>query len=175
MIYVYRKQGKRKPDFPFMLCWANENWTKVWDGGENEILLKQNYSFEDDLKHIQTLIPYFKDPRYIQINNKPVVAIYRSAVLPDVEETLKIWRAEAAKHDLKLHICRFESFRVRGKENLGSFDAAVQFAPFSVMGNEHIKKMSTKDKLLEFIFNSCIKHSFPCLCIKFMQIKIRQG
>src|SRR4249919_2122094 len=71
-----------KPDFPFMLCWANENWTRVWDGDEKEILLKQEYDLEDDRKHIQSLIPYFKDPRYIRIQNKPVFAVYKSSLLP---------------------------------------------------------------------------------------------
>jgi lipopolysaccharide biosynthesis protein len=120
-----------KPDFPFMLCWANENWTKVWDGGENQILLKQDYSFEDDLKHIQALIPYFKDPRYIRIHNKPVFAIYRSTLLPDVEKTLMIWRNEAAKHNLELYVCRVESWGTTNSQYLSGFDAAIDFAPFS--------------------------------------------
>ena len=76
-----------KPDFPFMLCWANENWTRSWDGGNNEILLEQKYCHEDDKKHIQSLIPYFKDKRYIKANGKPVIAIYRSTLLPDVART----------------------------------------------------------------------------------------
>src|SRR6476620_7799168 len=76
-----------KPDFPFMLCWANENWTRVWDGMNNEVLLAQNYSEEDDRAHIKTLIPYFKDSRYIKINRKPIIAIYRSSSLPNPKRT----------------------------------------------------------------------------------------
>lgn len=136
-----------KPDFPFMLCWANENWTRTWDGGENQILLKQDYSPEDDLRHIQALIPYFKDPRYIRINNKPVFAIYRSTILPDIDNTLRIWREEAAKHDLELYLCRFESWSMTGSEYLNSFDAAIEFAPFSNM--KDIQRFSSRyDKLM---------------------------
>ncbi|MGI8584346.1 MAG: glycosyltransferase WbsX family protein [Chitinophagaceae bacterium] len=119
-----------KPDFPFMLCWANENWTKIWDGGENNILLKQNYSEEDDRLHMRSLIPYFKDKRYIKINNKPVVAIYRSTLLPDPKNTLNIWREEANQQGLELYITRFESFGSEGTEYLKvGFDAAIEFQP----------------------------------------------
>jgi lipopolysaccharide biosynthesis protein len=123
-----------KPDFPFMLCWANENWTRAWDGGEKHVLLEQKYYREDALLHIQTLIPYFKDPRYIRINNKPVMAIYRSTIIPNIEEMLAIWRAEAAKHKLELYLCRVESHGKSGEEYLNhGFDAAIEFAPFSGM------------------------------------------
>ncbi|WP_256009576.1 glycosyltransferase WbsX family protein [Desertivirga xinjiangensis] len=120
-----------KPDFPFMLCWANENWTRAWNGSEYDVLLQQNYSEEDDLNHIRYLIEIFKDKRYIRINNKPVIAIYRSTRLPDVEKTVSLWRKEAAKHDMELYICRFESFSEIGKEYLeqGKFDSAIEFQP----------------------------------------------
>lgn len=84
-----------KPDFPFMLCWANENWTRTWDGLEQNVLLKQDYSAEDDEQHINFLMPIFKDPRYIKIDNKPVFMIYRSDVIPNINATIEIWRKAA--------------------------------------------------------------------------------
>ena len=120
-----------KPDFPFMLCWANENWTRSWDGGNNEILLEQHYTASDDLQHIRALIPYFNDKRYIRVDNKPVIAIYRSTLLPDAASTIRIWREEAARHGLELYICRFESFSVGGAVYLDAgFDAAIDFQPW---------------------------------------------
>src|SRR5215207_8468727 len=62
-----------KPDMPFCLCWANENWTRRWDGFEREVLLAQDYSAEDDIAHIRSLLPALRDPRYIRIRNKPLV------------------------------------------------------------------------------------------------------
>ena len=123
-----------KPDFPFMLCWANENWTRTWDGSEKEVLMPQHYSDEDDRTHIKALLPYFKDTRYIKVDNKPVFAIYRSALLPDMKRTISIWREEAAKEGLQLYICRFESYDYHGEALLeAGFDAAVDFQP---LGNQ---------------------------------------
>jgi len=123
----------RKPDFPFMLCWANENWTRTWDGLDDNILLKQNYSEEDDRLHIQSLIPFFNDKRYIKIGGRPVFAIYRSSLIPDPKSTIKIWRDEALKHGLELYLCRFESFGENGKNYVDDgFDAGIDFQPFSL-------------------------------------------
>lgn len=147
-----------KPDFPFMLCWANENWTRSWDGGNNEILLEQKYSAEDDLKHIQSLIAYFEDPRYIRIGDKPVVAIYRSTLLPDPAATIKIWRAEAAKHGMELYICRVESFSEGGANYLeAGFDAAIDFQPWGT-GMSLYKASKIADKQRKFSFR--IKNFF---------------
>jgi hypothetical protein len=117
-----------------MICWANENWTKVWDGGDKEILIEQKYSEEDDLSHIRYLMKFFKDPRYIRVNNKPVISIYRTTVLPNIERTIEIWRAEALKDGIELYICRFESHGQEGKEFLlNGIDAAIDFQPHTGM------------------------------------------
>ena len=122
-----------EPDFPFMICWANENWTRAWDGGEKEILIKQEYSEEDDRNHIKYLVSnIFNDRRYIRINGKHVVAIYRSTIVPNIKRTLQIWREEALKAGIELYICRFESFAEAGAEFLEpGFDAAIDFQPRS--------------------------------------------
>jgi lipopolysaccharide biosynthesis protein len=121
-----------KPDFPFMLCWANENWTRVWDGGNKKILLQQDYSEQDDMEHIRSLIPAFKDKRYIRVNGKCVFAVYRSTSLPNPERTINTWKRVAAEYNIELYLCRFESFGESGKKYLESgFDAAIRFEPFS--------------------------------------------
>lgn len=81
-------------DMPFCFCWANENWTRRWDGNEKEILLQQNYSSEDAKDFIQYLLPFFKDPRYIRIDNRPVLFVYRPSSIVDPQMYQRIWEEE---------------------------------------------------------------------------------
>lgn len=139
-----------KPDFPFMICWANENWTRAWDGGEKEILIKQEYTEEDARNHIKWLIPYLKDPRYIKIDGKPVIALYRSTIIPHVDKMLEIWRQEAKKESLELYICRFESQGDVGKKFfVKGIDAAIDFKPHNL--NEYSEKKHIIPKVINRI------------------------
>jgi len=121
-----------KPDFPFCLCWANENWTRRWDGQDQEVLIAQQYSPADDLAHIQALLPYFHDRRYIRIQNKPLFLVYRSSALPDTRATTTLWRQLGQASGLEdLYLVKVESFptdRQRCPE-LDGFDAALDFQP----------------------------------------------
>lgn len=120
-----------EPDFPFCLCWANEDWTRAWDGETSNILIKQTYSAEDDQKHIHYLLKCFDDRRYIRINARPLFIVYRSNRFPDPLRTAEIWREEATKHGLPgLYLCRVESFRDEHMDPQKSgFDASIEFQP----------------------------------------------
>ena len=85
---------------PFCFCWANENWTRRWDGNENDILLGQNYSTEDATAFIQYLIPFFRDSRYIKVEDRPVLFIYRPSSIPDANLYLNAWKQECHKNGL---------------------------------------------------------------------------
>ena len=128
-----------RPDFPFCICWANENWTRRWDGEDREILIEQHYSEEDDRNHIRTLIPIFRDKRYIRINGKPFFLVYRTSDLPDPGRTAEIWREEARNAGLgELHLCRVESMDKSDPRDIG-FDSALEFAPDWQHRGEQIK------------------------------------
>ena len=87
-------------DMPYCFCWANENWTRKWDGNEAEILLKQIYSLEDARAFIRYLIPFFKDPRYISVNGRPVLYVYRPTSMENPRGYLEVWREECEKENL---------------------------------------------------------------------------
>ncbi len=95
---VDRKLKNPKEDLPFLLCWANETWSRRWLGEETEILIKQEYSELDDQMHMNWLVNVFKDSRYIKVDNKPVFIIYRPTHIPRIKETLKMFR-EIAKEN----------------------------------------------------------------------------
>src|SRR6266446_2869134 len=103
-----------RPDFPFCLCWANENWTRVWDGGGSEVLMEQTYSEQDDRAHIQALMPAFADTRYFRIDGRPLFLVYRTELLPEPARTADIWRSEVSKAGLgDLYLARVENFASR--------------------------------------------------------------
>ncbi|MBN2793028.1 MAG: glycoside hydrolase family 99-like domain-containing protein [Desulfuromonadales bacterium] len=81
------------PDIPmpFCFCWANENWTRRWDGNEDAVLLQQNYSAADAEAFIHYLLPFFRDSRYVRIDNRPLLFVYRPASLPDPQQYLAVW------------------------------------------------------------------------------------
>lgn len=76
----------------FCLCWANEPWTRSWDGKTRQILMNQEYGHEKDWEeHIKYLLPIFQDPRYIKKNNKPVFVIYRTNNVPNLDKMILFW------------------------------------------------------------------------------------
>jgi lipopolysaccharide biosynthesis protein len=125
-----RKLKNPKEDLAFMMCWANENWTRTWDGLDKEVLLKQEYSFADDLAHIQHLIPYFKEDRYIKVNGKPIFIIYRPRLFPDIEKTISIWRKavqDAGFPDIYIGFAQNAEHSFAPAEK--GFDFGFQFQP----------------------------------------------
>jgi lipopolysaccharide biosynthesis protein len=120
-----------RPDLPFALCWANENWTRRWDGLERSVLVRQSYDADDDHRHGQWLARAFADERYIRVDGNPLFLVYRAGDLDDPRRTTRIWREEARRAGVgELFLCRVESFaNERGDPAALGFDAAVEFAP----------------------------------------------
>jgi lipopolysaccharide biosynthesis protein len=120
-----------RPDFPFCLCWANENWTRRWDGREEDILMEQRCSLEDARDFIAALFRAFDDPRYIRVHGRPLLLVYRVDIIPQMRVIASLWRQECRKAGVgDPYLCMVESFGNMGRDpgSIG-FDAAVEFPP----------------------------------------------
>src|SRR5262249_1324967 len=122
---LYRRKDL---DIRFCLCWANETWSRRWDGSEDDVLIRQIHTPETDRRFIEDALRYMDDPRYLTIDDRLVLLVYRSELLPDPERTIEHWRKVVLKSVGKdLFLLRAMSFKpttlVKG------FDASVQFPP----------------------------------------------
>ena len=118
-------------DIGFCLCWANENWTRRWDGHDSDVLMGQNYNDDNDLSFIRDLQPYLRDPRYIRIDGRPLVIVYRPSLLPDCRHTLDLWREDCRAQGLGEIFLAMVQFDVDDPATYG-FDAALEFPPHKV-------------------------------------------
>ncbi len=129
---VERLLASGRPDFPFCLCWANENWTRTWDGLDREVLLEQRHSPESDERFLRDLLPALRDPRYITVDGRPLLAVYRPGLLADPAATADRWRRIAEREGLPgLHLAAVHSFDRADPRSYG-FDAAIQFPPLQI-------------------------------------------
>ena len=145
--------SSQEPNYPFMLCWANENWSRNWDGGFDRILIKQEYCMEDDIRHMQWLCRnVFCDKRYIKVNGKPVFIVYNQESFPDIQTTIKTWRQIAQK---ELHSDIYLMYAEHTTKFYGSdpttlgFDASMDFQPIAVRLIQQPKYMWLKKFLHE--------------------------
>lgn len=126
---VDRFMNNKKMDFPFLLIWANENWTRRWDGLDNDVLIAQDHSPESDKAFIQDLEPYLRDERYIRIGDRPIVIVYRTDILPEPKATAERWREYCVKNHLgEPYLIAAQTFGLSDPRTVG-FDAAMQFPP----------------------------------------------
>ncbi|MFC1688367.1 glycoside hydrolase family 99-like domain-containing protein [Pseudomonadota bacterium] len=116
-------------DLPFCLCWANENWTRTWDGKDGHVLIGQEYSEKDDLAFIEYLSKYLTNSRYIRVEGKPLILVYRPSLLPDPAQTAHKWRKWCIDNGIgEIYLAYTQSFEKVDPVEIG-FDAAIEFPP----------------------------------------------
>jgi lipopolysaccharide biosynthesis protein len=117
-------------DLPFCINWANENWTRRWDGHDQEVLLAQQHSPEDDLAFAKAAEPILRDRRYIRIDGRPLLMLYRPGILPDAAATLRCWRSFFTDAGIgNPYLVMAQAFGDGDPQKYG-FDAVVGFPPF---------------------------------------------
>jgi lipopolysaccharide biosynthesis protein len=149
-------------DFNFTICWANENWTKRWDGRDNDIIIAQKYLDDDPLKFIKDVEHILNDPRYITEDGKPVLAVYRASELKDPAKYADVWRSYfKEKYGKELQLVSYVSFEDKDPREYG-FDIALDFAPLSAFFKNRLFKNSQfpyidiSNKLLDVNFSGIV-------------------
>jgi hypothetical protein len=121
-------------DMPFCLMWVNENWTRTWSGNGREVLLEQRYGDEEDIALVDDLARYFDDKRYIQVDGRPLLVIYRPDLLPnseaDVERIRSLFMTRHGVDPVLFMVQNNHGWDPR-KHGL---DAAIEFLPGKYKG-----------------------------------------
>ncbi|GLQ49278.1 glycoside hydrolase family 99-like domain-containing protein [Dyella flava] len=119
-------------DLPLCLCWANENWSRRWDGRADQILIGQQHSASDDLAFIAHVSRYLSDPRYLRVDGKPLLLVYRPGLLPEAQSTAERWRKWCREHGIgEIYLAYVQSFDRVDPRDIG-FDGAVSFPPNNI-------------------------------------------
>jgi GT2 family glycosyltransferase len=174
--YYYWFSGKRllhrpldevsssgQPDFPFCICWANENWSRRWDGRESDILIGQQHSDDDDLAFILGLESLLLDSRYIRVHGRPLVLVYRIGLLPDAARTASIWREACRRSGVgEIFLASVQSFGATLDPGDFGFDAAVEFPP-----HERAVLLNPQPKMTNRAFKGLV-YDYPATVEKFM-------
>ena len=164
-----------KCELPFCICWANEHWTRAWESKKNQVLIAQRYGGEKEwIEHFEYLKPFLCDPRYIHIDGKPLVIIYRPELIDCLEKMLKCWQKLAINCGIgELSFAyQYVNYDLDESKDKSLFDYAIEYQPvyattymgMDVARNKTISKNKTKlffEKKFHVIldFNS-IKHLF---------------
>lgn len=138
-------------DFPFCLSWANETWSKRWDGRDHHILIQQTHEPKKERwkTHYDYLIKAWTDPRAIKVDGKPVFVIYRPQRIHKIDEMLTYWRELALQDGLPgLYFIFQKQYELPNKECLNLFDAVFQFQPFEAIACPSFNKHSIRHSKL---------------------------
>lgn len=136
-------------NMPYCLCWANENWTRTWDGDTKSVLLEQKYLDSDPANFILSVLTHFNDSRYLKVDGKPMLIVYRAKQIPNVQKVFEIWREAVKKAGFKdLHIAAVDFYDIARPDEVGA-DALVEFPPHKFNGPntvpDHVPEITNND------------------------------
>jgi lipopolysaccharide biosynthesis protein len=153
---------------PICLCWANENWTRRWDGRGDEILIEQHHGPEDDIAFIAHIAPYILDPRYLRVDGKPLLLVYRPIALPNARATAERWRKWCRQNGIgEIMIAYVQGFERPDPRKIG-LDAAVEFPPNTSMptnltARQHLLNRDFRGEVLDWreVARDCSQRPMP--------------
>ncbi len=129
-------------DIQFCLTWANETWSRRWDGMDHHILIQQTHppTVESWGRHFDTLIKYWLDERALRIDGKPVFQIYRALKIPQIQWMFDYFQQRAHKdYGLPgIFFVNVVQYDFPPWEILRHFDAANLFQPFAATRSGNI-------------------------------------
>ena len=133
-------------EFPFALCWANETWTRRWDGLDKDVLIAQTYAPGWVDGYYDSIAPALADSRYIRVDGKPLLVVYRAGQLPDGGSAIRRWRERAAQDGLEgLHVLAVtptRDFEGIPADTLRELDGLVRFPPGSGIGLQSVAHLA---------------------------------
>jgi lipopolysaccharide biosynthesis protein/ubiquinone/menaquinone biosynthesis C-methylase UbiE len=139
-------------DMPFCMIWANENWSRRWDGMDKDILIEQNHSLSDSCSMLDYLRPFMSDPRYIMVDGRPLFIVYRPELIPDMAQTISAWRDKAADFGFPGIYVVCAQVVDDGDPRKYGFDAAMEFPPHKL----HPREISDSIDFLDPAFSGGI-------------------
>lgn len=138
--------ANKKVDMPFCFSWANEPWSRSWNGDSKNVIMEQRYGGEKDwVKHFEYLLPFFMDDRYIKENEKPMFVIYKPDIMTKCYEMMECWDrlAKSAGFPGMYFGFQFPS-AFRNRENEEKFDFGIEFEPlYSRTASQDFLNIST--------------------------------
>jgi len=162
-------------DMPFCFSWANETWARTWSriqvknvwnseeevqdkGNDDGILLEQEYGKEVEwTKHFNYLLPFFKDERYIKVNDRPVFVIHKADLIPCLYKMKKVWNELAKKNGISgIYFIGANSYRTE-------LDAYIRQEPNYSFGTGNMN-IQYEDASCEIIKNALVVNDYTYLC-----------
>lgn len=136
-------------DTHFCICWANENWTNAWAGKSEKILISQTYGDQNEWRHhMDYLLPFFNDSRYIKVDGKPLFVLYRPEIIPCLNEMLDFMNDYAIEKGLLGLTFAFQHVHYDLLENADKsrFQANIEYQPSYALAemNAHSAQVSLK-------------------------------
>ena len=132
-------------DLPFCLAWANETWSRRWDGRDHHILQEQTHKPDPAawMRHFEYLFRCWSDERSIKVDGKPIFLIYRAHRVTQIERMFTMWREESLRRGLPgLYLVCMKQYEFPIPEVLTHFDAVMQFQPFEAIYSPDFEPLS---------------------------------